>query len=252
MSAPLLSVVGVVKRFGRLTAVDGVSFDVSAGDVLGIAGPNGAGKTTLFNLLTGIPFGPDAGSIYFEGQRIDRMAAYRIAHRGMVRTFQTEAVFESLTVEENCRLAAAYGRPARRVGNTDEQAKEALSAVGLFEQRNRSSRELSLIDKKRLMIASGLACRPKLLLLDEPIAGLNGRDQDAMGDLIASINSTGITIVLIEHVLALLMRLSSRVMIMNEGRTLALGAPSEVVRDERVVRAYLGDKGTRDLRIGAA
>ncbi len=237
--ADILVVDRVSKSFGRMRAVDSVSFAVTAGEIFGIAGPNGAGKTTLFNLISGIPYHADSGRILFQGHAIHGRLAHAICHMGLARTFQRETVFDTLTVLENVLVGAVFGRPLPGRSSA-EMATAALEQVGLAARKNEQARHLPLFDKKKLMLASALVTNPQLLLLDEPAAGLNHQEVEQTSAIIRDINTRGITVVLIEHVLPLLLTLSHRIMILNQGEKLLEGSPQEVVRDERVVEAYLG------------
>lgn len=230
---PILSVRQAVKTFGGLRAVNTVSFDVAPGERFGIAGPNGSGKSTLFNLITGIPFGPSAGEVHFEGQRIDGWPAHRIARAGLRRTFQKDAEFADLSAAETVELAATYldgGDP-----------REALDLVGFrSERRGMATAELSVYEKKQLMIASAVVGQPRVLMLDEPASGLTRPEIIDLDALLLTINRTGVTVLLIEHVLSLLLSVSQRLIVLNQGAVLARGAPDEVVRDPAVIEAYLG------------
>lgn len=238
-AAPLLEVTGVGKSFGALAAVDDVSFTLDARQILGIAGPNGAGKTTLFNLITGVPFAPDRGTVTFRGVRIDRMAPNRIFRLGLARTFQKEAAFANLTIEENVRLGGAFG--AGLSGKALAVAVDrALDRVGLTEQRDRLAGSLPVYGTKRLMFASAIVIGPHLLMLDEPASGLTAAEVAELQSLILGLRDDGMAILLIEHILPLLFGISERVMVMDFGRKLVEGAPSAVARDQRVIDAYLG------------
>ena len=210
-----------------------MSFGVEAGQILGVAGPNGSGKSTLFNVVTGIPFGPDRGRIRFDGAEIQGRAPHAIARLGLARTFQRETSFDGLTVFENALL----GAPAR------EDAAEALAFVGIATAEfGRLAGELSVYARKCLMLATAIAMRPRMLLLDEPASSLTRPEIEASIGLIRRTAARGITIVLIEHVLTFLMSLSEHLIVLNQGRVLAAGAPATVIADPRVVEAYLGTR----------
>ena len=239
----LLQVEGVCKAFGSLKAVDEVSFEVAPGEIFGVAGPNGSGKSTLFNLITGIPFGPDRGRIVFDGVDIHGKPGHAIARLGLARTFQRETSFDGLTVFENALIGASYGTPDKPAREARDSAAEALDFVGLSSASfGRLAGELSVFDRKCLMLATAIAMEPKMLLLDEPASSLTRPEIETSIGLIRRTAARGITIVLIEHVLTFLMSLSQHLMVLNQGRVLAAGDPKTVIADERVIEAYLGTR----------
>ncbi|MDB5522341.1 MAG: ATP-binding cassette protein [Rhizobium sp.] len=236
----LLEVKSVSKSFGALRAVDDISFSVGDGEIFGVAGPNGSGKSTLFNIITKIPFGPDSGQVVFAGREVQSYRANEIVGLGLVRTFQREASFDSLNVFENAWLPATYGRkdPA-----TEDVVVEALSSVGFSaDDLGRPARNLSVFDRKRLMLASAVACAPKMILLDEPASGLTKPEIEQTIGLVRDIAARGIAVLLIEHVLPFLMSLSQRLMVLNNGRIIGIGEPGTIMRDPAVVEAYLGTR----------
>jgi branched-chain amino acid transport system ATP-binding protein len=241
MSA-ILSVRDASKAFGRLLAVDDVSFAVEEGEIYGIAGPNGAGKTTLFNLISGIPFHADRGSIAFQERAIEALPPHQIYHLGVARTFQKETAFDTLTVEQNVRVSAVFGRAHRRE-TFNQEIERALDLLDLAGARQTIAGELPLYAKKRLMIASAIVSNPTLLMLDEPAGGLSANELAEMEQLIRALRERGITIIIIEHVLPLLFGVSDRIMIMDFGQKIAEGAPEAVARDDVVIEAYLGQRG---------
>ena len=241
MSA-ILSVHNVSKSFGHLLAVDDVSFAVEEGEIYGIAGPNGAGKTTLFNLVSGIPFHADNGQVMFQERSIEALPPYQIYQLGVARTFQKETAFDTLTVEQNVRVSAVFGRAHRRE-TVDQEVDRALNMLDLGDERNAIAGDLPLYSKKRLMIASAIVSNPKLLMLDEPAGGLSALELAEIERLIVSLRERGVTIIIIEHVLPLLFGVSDRIMIMDFGQKIAEGPPQAVARDEIVIEAYLGQRG---------
>lgn len=237
MTEPILSLKGVTKRFGGLIAVNDVSFDVAAGEFLGIAGPNGSGKSTLFNVMTRIPFGPSSGEVRFGGHRIDATAPHKIARLGLIRTFQKDVEFPDLTATETVAIAATYGGHA----HADPQAP--LDQVDFApDRRDMPTTDLSVYERKQLMIASALVTQPKVLMLDEPASGLTRPEVAALETLLRKINQVGGTVILIEHVLGLLMAVSERLIVLNQGALLAEGDPKEVMQNPAVIEAYLGSR----------
>jgi branched-chain amino acid transport system ATP-binding protein len=236
---PILELSAVCKNFGGLRALSGVSFNLVAGEILGIIGPNGAGKTTLFNTLTGV-YRPDSGEIRLEGKSLIDLKPHQICQRGMVRTFQLVKPFLQLTVVENV-VVAALNR-VKTVKEANEKAVRIIDFVGLGEKAEMMATGLTLPHRKRLELARALATQPKILLLDEVMAGLTPTETDELINLLRNVNGQGITILLIEHVMRGLMALSNRVVVLNYGEKIAEGVPAEVVRNRQVVEAYLGEE----------
>lgn len=241
MPEPILDLRQVTKSFGGLMAVSDVSFTVDRGEIFGIAGPNGSGKSTLFNCITGIPFGPSGGEIRFKGERIDAAPPHMIARAGLTRTFQKDAEFPDLTARETVRLGAHYMGGLRSAAARD--AVEAALDIVQFapSRRDAKTSELSVYGRKQLMIASAMAGKPDILMLDEPASGLTRPEIAALDKLLLDINQAGVTILLIEHVLGLLLSISQRLLVLNQGAIVTEGSPHEVMRDPRVIEAYIGN-----------
>ncbi len=235
----LLEVEGVSKAFGGVLAVNGVSFHLDQGEVLGLIGPNGAGKSTLFNLISGISK-PNSGRITFRGQEITRMPAYKICGRGIARTFQLVRPFSRLTPLENVMIGRAYGSHPARNRNEARADSEQILACTHLANRDIAADMLSLVDRKRLEIARALATKPQLLLLDEMMAGLNPAELDGAIALIKAIRDSGISLIVVEHVMKVIMGISDRIIVLKTGQKLADGTPAEIVANREVVKAYLG------------
>ena len=234
----LLTVDDVGKRFRGLVAVDRVTFEVAKGEIFAVIGPNGAGKTTLFNMIAGV-LAPDTGSITFAGERIEGLASDKICRRGIGRTFQIVRPFPGLTVEQNVIIGALMHR--RHVTDARERAHEVLRRLDLFGKRTQTASSLTLPDRKRLELARALATEPKLLLLDEVMAGLRPTEIDWIVATLRELNrETGLTILLIEHVMRAVMALAERVLVLHHGAAIAEGTPDAVVRDASVIDSYLG------------
>ncbi len=234
----LLVIEGVSKRFRGLVAVDSLSFTVDEGGVFAVIGPNGAGKTTLFNTIAGA-FRPDTGKIIFAGDRIDGLPADRICRRGIGRTFQIVRPFPALSVEDNVIVGALMHR--RHAADARGHAHEVLRRLDLYDKRQQLASALTLPDRKRLEVARALATEPRLLLLDEVMAGLRPTETDRMVAILRELNrERGLTILLIEHVMRAVMALAQRVLVLHHGASIAEGAPAEVVRNDAVIRSYLG------------
>ena len=237
MNAPLLSVEAVSKRFAGLQAVDAVSFNVAPGELFAVIGPNGAGKTTLFNMIGGA-IAPDQGAITFAGERIDGLSPDRVCRCGVARTFQLVRPFPALSVEDNVVIGALLRRPT--VAAARAQAGEVLRRLELYDKRARRAAELTLPDRKRLEVARALATEPRLLLLDEVMAGLRPTETETMIAILRELNQAGLAILLIEHVMQAVLALAARVLVLHHGAVLALETPEAVMRDPSVVRSYLG------------
>ncbi len=238
--APLLEASRLVKSFGGLVAVNDLDFHLDRGEILGLIGPNGSGKTTLFNLIAGV-LKPDSGEIWFEGKKITDASCADICQSGIGRTFQIPRPFPRLTALENVKLGRAYGSgPARTLAKAHADAQELLEFVGLGSKRSVIAGSLGLMDRKRLELAKALATRPRLLLLDEIMAGLNPTEVQAAMDLVRTIRNRGISLIVVEHVMRAVLGISGRVIVLNAGRKIGEGPPHTVVSDRQVIEAYLG------------
>ncbi len=248
MSA-ILEVRGVSKRFGGLLAVSDVSFSLAEGEILGLIGPNGAGKTTLFNVVNGV-YKADGGTISFLGKEITGSSPDKVVHLGLARTHQIVKPLNDLTLLDNVTVGACFGREYLDLKAARAVALEVLQRVGLGDRVDIMARSLTIAAKKRLEVARALAAKPKLLLLDEVLAGLNPTEIALMIDLVRKIRDGGVSVFMIEHLMQAIMSLSDRIVVLNLGRKLAEGRPDEVVHNPDVVEAYLGfpdivDKLTR-------
>jgi branched-chain amino acid transport system ATP-binding protein len=235
----MLALEGVTKRFGGLTAVRDVSFRVGAGELVGIIGPNGAGKTTLFNLISGA-LAPDAGRITFDAHDVTGLAPHVICQRGLTRTFQLVKPFGNLSVLDNVTIGALTRLPTVAAARID--AERVIERCGLAAHTETRGRALPIGLRKRLEVARALATRPRLLLLDEVMSGLNPSELGAIVALIWQLHADGITLVVIEHIMAAMMRLAQRIVVLHHGERIAEGTPAQVASDRRVIDAYLGEE----------
>jgi len=234
-----LKVEGLSKRFGGLAANEDIHFSVEEGEIVSVIGPNGAGKSTLFNCVTGF-YKPDRGSVFFYGKNITGMRSDRVCNLGIARTFQIVEVISEMTVLENVTTGALLRY--RRIKPAMEKAGEILTFTGLYDKRHFLGTELTIADKKRLEVSMALATAPRLLMLDESMAGLTKVELREIIDLIRKIRDKGMTLIIVEHVMEAVMQISDRVVVLNSGKKIMEGTPKEVCSDREVIQAYLGEK----------
>jgi len=238
----------VTKNFEGLTAVSEVDFEIREGEIFGLIGPNGSGKTTLLNLISGI-FPLTDGEIHFLGQRLNDLKPHQITHLGIGRTFQIVRAFEGMTVKENALVGSLFGtKKEKHISKAMKEVEEVLDFVGLGAKRDYKISEITIADRKRLELARALVMNPKLLLLDEVMAALNPREIEDLMEMILTVNSKGITILVIEHVMKAVMGISQRIMVLHYGKRIALGSPKEISENEEVIKCYLGERFVRKER----
>jgi len=235
----MLELDAVTKRFGGLTAVGEVSFRAAPGEILGIIGPNGAGKTTLFNVISGF-YPPDGGRVLLDGRDVSKLPAHRICALGLCRTFQLVKPFGNLSVEDNVMIGALTRLES--VAAAREEARRVIARCRLEGFAGAVARSLPIGLRKRLEVARALATKPRLLLLDEVMAGLNATELGEMISLIRALHAEGLGLIIIEHIMAAMMRLAQRIVVLHHGEKIAEGAPESIARDPRVVDAYLGEE----------
>jgi branched-chain amino acid transport system ATP-binding protein len=244
MSAPLLEIKGVGKRFGGFVALEGINLDVARGERLGLIGPNGSGKSTLVNCICGT-LNNETGTVHFEGRVLDGLAANRRTHLGLARSFQLPRPFMSLSVADNLRIPLIYAVRRRSPlilspQELDQRALELLGMVGLEPKARRSPRDLTQVEMRKLELVRAMAAEPKLLIADEVMAGLSHSEIEDIIQLLLKLNGQGISIILIEHIMRAVMSFSQRIAVLVSGRKIADGKPDEVVNNPSVVSAYLG------------
>jgi len=237
--ATCLEVTGLSKHFGGLAANSDISFSVAEGEIVSVIGPNGAGKSTLFSCVTGF-YKPDAGNVSFFGRDITRMRPNKVCKLGIARTFQIVQIVSEMTVLENVTTGALLRH--NRIKPAMDKALEILAFAGLYEKRDFLGTELTIADKKRLEVSMALATQPRLLMLDEAMAGLTKVELREILELLRKIRSEGMTLVIVEHVMEAVMQISDRVVVLNSGKKIMEGKPKEVVSDREVIQAYLGEK----------
>ncbi len=244
MSTPILEVSGLSKRFGGFVALDGINLTVSPGERLGLIGPNGSGKSTLVNCICGTLHN-ETGSVRFDGRAMNGLSTHERTRLGMARSFQLPRPFFSMTVADNIRVPLLYAVSARRGSHLSESqiaehSRELLRLVGLADRAHHHPRDLTQVDMRKLELARAMAVEPKLLIADEAMAGLSAAEVHDIVDLLITLNERGVTVILIEHIMSAVMRFSQRLAVLVSGKKIADGRPEDVIRDQEVERAYLG------------
>lgn len=238
MNEPILRIDNVTKRFGGLVAVNDVSFSLAPGQILGLMGPNGAGKTTLVNLICGF-YKPDFGNIKFNGRDITNFPAHKVSHAGIARTYQIPQPFGELTVRQNIMVAAMYGKGMNQ-SDAEDIVPEVLEQTDLVEKRDVVAKDMPTIALKRLEVARALAVDPKVLLVDEAAAGLNESELPRMLEILENIRQSGVSLILIEHVMKVMREAVDTILVIDEGAAIAEGTPEEVMKNQKVIECYLG------------
>ena len=238
-SEKILYTEGIIKRFGGLLAIDNVDIHLKKNEILGLIGANGAGKTTLFNMISGV-LKPTEGKVYYKGRHIQGLKPFRICELGIGRTYQIVQPFRNLTVLQNATVGALLRHP--RVSDAKEKAEEILNFVGLYHRKDVDGDDLNLPELKKMELAKALATEPDVLLLDEVMAGLNPTECGKVVELIKKIRESGISIIVIEHVMKAVMSLSERIYVLNQGKLIAEGTPEEITYNSEVIKSYLGEK----------
>jgi branched-chain amino acid transport system ATP-binding protein len=237
---PLLQVEKIIKSFGGLMALCEVNFEIHQGEIFGVIGPNGSGKTTLFNVITGF-LKADRGKVTFRGKDITGLPPHQICRQGIARIFQLVKPFHQLTTLQNVMVGRAYGKdPATNIRRAKEEVAGILNFVGLGNKIEVIASQLTMAERKKLELARALAAHPQLLLLDELMAGLNSAETETAMDLVNKIRESGITVIMVEHIMKAVLGISDRIIVLNAGEKIAEGSPKEVVKNQLVIEAYLG------------